>query len=229
MEANEIPENAVQSELTAKFKQTHIAVVGCGGLGCGTLLSLTLLGIGKLTIIDDDTIEASNLQRQVLFNLSSVGKYKCDVAKQQLQARNETIEITIFKERLTSKNSQQLLQHANIIVDCTDNYAARLVMDRFCQQQQIPMIYAGVKGTEGHISVFNYKGGKSLAETFPNINAIFQNEDCNDSRVMSQIVSMASSFQVNEVVKILKEDSKVLQGKLQIFDLAKNIFRVFGI
>ncbi|QHI37212.1 Molybdopterin-synthase adenylyltransferase [Kordia antarctica] len=209
------------------LKNTHVIAVGCGGLGCATLLSLALLGIGKLTIIDDDIIEIDNLQRQILFDLNAVGKYKCDVAKTQLEARTTTVEITVFKERLTSKNSEQLLQQATIIVDCTDNYATRLVIDAFCAKHNIPMIYTGVKGAEGHISVFNYKGGKSLAETFENDQAIFQNEDCNDSHVMPQIVTMASSFQVNEVVKILQDTSNVLQGKLQVFNLLKNVFRAF--
>lgn len=213
--------------LKTKLNQAHIAVIGCGGLGCGTLLSLTLLGVGKLTIIDDDRVEADNLQRQILYTLNSVGNYKCDVATAELKARNKTIEITSFKERLTSKNSEQLLKEAHIVIDCTDNYAARLVIDAFCSKHNIPMIYTGVKDAEGHISVFNYKGGKSLADTFTNNQTIFQNEDCNDSRVMPQIVTMASSFQVNEVVKILQEASNVLQGKLQVFNLSKNIFRVF--
>ncbi|AXG69288.1 molybdopterin-synthase adenylyltransferase [Kordia sp. SMS9] len=215
--------------LKSKLKQTHIAVVGCGGLGCGTVLSLTLLGVGKLTIIDDDRVETDNLQRQILYDLTSVGNYKCDVVKEQLHARNNTIEITSFKERLTSQNSEKLLKEATIIVDCTDNYAARLVIDAYCSKQQIPMIYTGVKAAEGHISVFNYNGGKSLTETFANAQEVFQNEDCNDSNVMPQIVSIASSFQVNEVVKILQEASTVLQGKLQVFNLSKNVFRVFDL
>jgi molybdopterin/thiamine biosynthesis adenylyltransferase len=212
-----------------KLASTHVIAVGCGGLGCASLLSLVLLGIGKLTIIDGDIVEISNLERQILFDLNAVGKYKCDVAKAQLEARTNTVEIVVFKERLTSKNSEQLLQEADIIIDCTDNYATRLLIDAFCAKQNIPMVYTGVKGVEGHISVFNYKGGKSLAETFENHQTIFQNEDCNDSRVMPQIVTMVASFQANEVVKILQDASNVLQGKLQVFNLLKNIFRVFDL
>ncbi|WP_298507704.1 HesA/MoeB/ThiF family protein [uncultured Kordia sp.] len=213
----------------AKLAQSHIAVIGCGGLGCGTLMSLALLGVGTLTLIDDDLVEEDNLQRQLLYDLNAVGKYKCDIAKAQLQARNTTIEIRTFRERLTSKNSEQLLQEVDLVLDCTDNYAARLVIDAFCSKHQIPMIYTGVKASEGHISVFNYKGGKSMEETFINDQNIFQAEDCNDSRVMPQIVAMASSFQVNEVIKILQEASNVLQGKLQVFNLSKNVFRVFDL
>lgn len=208
-------------------EEAHIFVIGCGGLGCATALSLTLLGIGKLTIIDDDRVEIDNLQRQILFDLNSVGKYKCEVAKAKLEARNKTIEITSIKERVSTKNSKQLLKNATIVVDCTDNYASRLVIDSACTEFNIPMVYTGVKGTEGHISVFNYKGGKSFTATFTNDQEAFQSEDCNDSRVMPQIVTMASSFQVNEVVKILQDASNVLQGKLQVFNLSKNSFRLF--
>ncbi|WP_420571508.1 HesA/MoeB/ThiF family protein [Kordia sp.] len=211
------------------YEEAHIAVVGCGGLGCATQLSLTLLGIGKLTIIDDDIVEKDNLQRQILFDLNSVGHYKCEIAAAELKARNKTIEITSIKERLTSKNSENLLKNAHIVVDCTDNYASRLLIDSICKKYAIPMVYTGVKGEEGHISVFNYKNGKSLAATFTDEQEIFQNEDCNDSRVMPQIVSMASNFQVNEVVKILRDASTVLQGKLQVFNLAKNTFRIFDL
>ncbi|EDP97203.1 HesA/MoeB/ThiF family protein [Kordia algicida OT-1] len=208
-------------------EEAHIVVVGCGGLGCATALSLTLLGIKKLTIIDDDRVEIDNLQRQILFDLNAVGNYKCDVAKAALEARNKTIEITSVKERVSSKNSKKLLKNATIVVDCTDNYASRLVIDNACAAYNIPMVYTGVKGEEGHISVFNYKGGKSFKATFTNEQEMFQNEDCNDSRVMPQIVTMASSLQVNEVIKIMQNASNVLQGKLQVFNLAKNTFRVF--
>jgi molybdopterin/thiamine biosynthesis adenylyltransferase len=215
------------AHLKQKLQNTHIVAVGCGGLGCASLLSLVLLGIGKLSIIDDDIVEVSNLERQILFDLTTVGKYKCEVAKAQLEARTETTEIVIFKERLTSKNSEQVLQQADIVLDCTDNYATRLIIDTVCAKHSIPMVYTGVKGVEGHISVFNYKDGKSLVKTFENDQEIFQNEDCNDSRVMPQIVTMAASFQVNEVIKILQDSSEVLQGKLQVFNLLKNTFRVY--
>lgn len=215
--------------LKQKLQNTHVVAVGCGGLGCASLLSLALLGIGKLTIIDDDRVEMSNLERQILFDLTTVGKYKCEVAKVQLKARTKTTKIVSCKERLTSKNSEQVFQQADIVLDCTDNYATRLLIDAVCAKHSIPMVYTGVKGMEGHISVFNYKGGKSLAETFENDQEIFQNEDCNDSRVMPQIVTMASSFQVNEVIKILQDASNVLQGKLQVFNLLKNVFRIYDL
>ncbi len=212
-----------------KLKESCITIVGCGGLGNFCLQSLVAMGVGTIKIIDDDIIEVSNLQRQVLFKEEDIGKSKVVVAKKELQSQNSEVSITTYIKRVTSKNSDEVLKKSDMIIDCTDNFTARLVIDQYCSAHQIPLIYGGIRGFEGTISVFNYKGGKSLRETFENHEEIFQSENCDDSGVMPQVVAMASNLQVNEAVKIILELPNVLKGKLQVFNMLKNTFRVFNL
>lgn len=222
-----LPEVGIQGQ--QKLKQTRVAVVGCGGLGNFCLQSLVAMGIGNITIIDDDTVDVSNLQRQVLFKEKDVGKPKVGVAKRELEWQNSEVIITTHKFRVTSKNCDELLKDSEIIIDCTDNFATRLVMDQYCSSHKIPLVYGGIRGFEGNVSVFNYKGGKSLKESFTNHEEIFQSENCLDSGVMPQVVAMTANLQVNEIVKIILELPHVLQGKLQVFNLLKNNFRMFDL
>ena len=212
-----------------KLKESSIAIVGCGGLGNFCLQSLVAMGIGRITIIDDDIIDLSNLQRQVLFKEEDMGKLKVNIAKRVLEKQNSEVMITVYEKRLTSKNCDDLLRDVDIVVDCTDNFATRLVVDRYCSSHQVPMIYGGIRGFEGNVSVFNYQGGKSLEETFENHEDIFQSENCQDSGVMPQVVALAANLQVNEAIKIILEFPNVLQGKLQVFHSLKNNFRVYDL
>lgn len=212
-----------------KISDFHVTVVGCGGLGCSNLLSLTAIGFGKITIIDDDVIELSNLQRQLLFEESDIGKYKCEVAKQKLIRLNSDVHITIFKERVVINNVNQFLNTSDVIIDCTDNFTARLILDQYSKANNIPLVFGGVKGFEGEVSVFNYLKGKSLSETFENKQEVFQNENCKDSGVIVPIVSIVASMQVMEVVKICLGLPNVLQGKMVFFNLLKNKFRIFNL
>ncbi|MDC8005142.1 HesA/MoeB/ThiF family protein [Aureisphaera galaxeae] len=212
-----------------QIQNTRITVVGAGGLGGNVLIQLGQLGIGKIVIIDDDTIELSNLQRQPLFSQKDIGKYKSEVAQQKLLELNDTVHIINHCERLTNKNRDRLLKESDIVLDCTDNLSSRLVIDAYCSAHKVPLVYGGVRGFEGCVSVFNHNNGKSFKNTFPDYEELFMAEHCNDSGVVSGVVSITASLQVSEVLKIILGLPEVLQGKLQVFHLLRNAFRTFSL
>lgn len=212
-----------------RLKESSVSVVGVGGLGCNVLTQLSLLGIGRISIIDDDVVQVSNLQRQLLFSEEDIGRYKTEVAQEKIRTMNSSISISQHCSRLDSENRNELLRGSDIVIDCTDNLAGRIIIDKFCSDKQVPMIYGGVRGFEGQVSVFNYGNGNSFAETFPSHETILQSENCDDSGVIASVVSITASLQVSETLKIILKKPNVLQGKMQVFHLLTNSFRVVNL
>ena len=208
-----------------RFAAAHVAVVGAGGLGSSALLQLISLGLGTLTIVDDDTVSWDNLQRQFLYTEADVGRPKAVVARERLAARNCDVEIHAQRRRLTAETAAQLLAGADVLMDCTDNVAARLVIDDHCQAARLPVVYGGVKGFAGQVGVFHYRGGPSFRDTFPDVEALHNLPTCTDSGVLAPVVALTAALQVSEAVKILLDLPDVLVGKLQAVDMLRNTFR----
>ena len=144
-----------------KISLAKVLVVGAGGLGCPVLQYLTAAGIGTLGIIDFDIVEESNLQRQILFGTSSIGFNKAIVAKSRLEDLNPTINIIAYPEKLTSKNALELFEGYDIIVDGTDNFASRYLINDAAILSNKPIVYGAIYKFEGQVSVFNYRNGPS--------------------------------------------------------------------
>lgn len=210
-----------------KLSKARVVVVGLGGLGCSIAQGLTSLGIGHITLIDDDVISASNLARQILYQEKNIGFHKCKVAVERLKKHNSEISITSVCERLTSSNSRNLLNGKDIIIDGTDNIVSRIAIDTYCATEKIPFIYGGVQNFSGQVSVFNYKGGKSMQESFSAMKDLVKEENCTDSGVILPIISMVANLQMLQAFNIILDRQPVLQGSLQVIDLKKLNFRKF--
>jgi adenylyltransferase/sulfurtransferase len=205
-----------------RLGRVRITVVGAGGLGCAVLQQLAGLGIGTIRIIDGDTVALGNLQRQLLYREGHVGRYKAEVAREELQSRNSTITVEATVERLTEANAADLLAGSDVVIDCTDNLPARLATDAYCADRDCPLVYGGVRGFTGQVSVFNYRGGASFRSTFPDLR---EGLTCLDSGVLAPVVTVTGSLQVSEAVKIVLGREGVLQGELVAFDLLGPTFR----
>ena len=141
--------------------------VGAGGLGSPALLYLAAAGIGHLTVIDDDTIERSNLQRQILHADDDVGISKAESAMLRLRELNPTISIEVYAERLTSENAMQLIQGHDIVLDGTDNIPTRYLINDVCEILGMPWVYGSIYRFEGQVSVFNLNDGPTYRDLFP--------------------------------------------------------------
>lgn len=200
-----------------KLNNAKVLVVGAGGLGCPILQYLAAAGIGNIGIIDFDIVEVSNLQRQILFGNSSLGKNKAEAAKQRLQDLNNTILITAYPERLTNKNAITLFNQYDIIVDGTDNFETRYLINDASIITNKPLVFGAIYKFEGQVSVFNHKNGPSYRCLFskePNNNTL----NCSEVGVLGILPGIIGTMQANEVLKIVLEIGNVLSGKLLCYN-----------
>jgi adenylyltransferase/sulfurtransferase len=201
-----------------KISRAKVLVVGAGGLGCPVLQYLSAAGIGTIGIIDFDVVEESNLQRQILFGTSSLGMNKAIAAKTRLEDLNPTIAIEAFPEKLTSKNALQLFEKYDIIVDGSDNFATRYLVNDAAIITNKPVVYSAIYKFEGQVSVFNYKGGPSYRCLFPNPPKEGSVANCSEVGVMGVLPGIIGTKQANEVLKIVLGFDGILSGKLLCYN-----------
>lgn len=197
-----------------KLSNANVLVVGAGGLGCPVLQYLTAAGIGTLGIIDHDTVETSNLQRQILFGTSSIGCNKAIAAKARLEDLNPTITIQTYPKKLTSHNALALFENYDIIVDGTDNFTARYLINDAAILKNRPVVYGAIYKFEGQVAVFNYQNGPSYRCLFPIPPEDGSVANCSEVGVLGVLPGVIGTMQANEVIKIVLGFDNVLSGKL---------------
>ncbi|MFT4849339.1 MAG: molybdopterin/thiamine biosynthesis adenylyltransferase/rhodanese-related sulfurtransferase [Sediminicola sp.] len=201
-----------------KISQAKVLVIGAGGLGCPALQYLTAAGTGTIGIIDFDIVEESNLQRQILFGTSSIGINKAIAAKNRLEDLNPTINIRAYTEQLTHKNALELFEGYDIIVDGTDNFTARYLINDASILTKKPVVYGAIYKFEGQISVFNYKNGPSYRCLFANPPKEGSVPNCSEIGVLGVLPGIIGTMQANEVLKMILGFESVLSGKLFCFN-----------
>jgi len=212
-----------------KISTSKVLVIGAGGLGCPVLQYLAAAGIGTLGIIDFDVVETSNLHRQVLYGESSVGKNKALAAKNRLQDLNPTITINAYPERLTTKNAISLFSGYDIIVDGSDNFSTRYLVNDACIITNKPLVYAAIFKYEGQVAVFNYQNGPSYRCLFPTPPKAGSVPSCAEIGVLGVLPGIIGSLQANEVLKIILEIGDSLSGKLMTYNSLSTSFSSFSI
>ncbi|NNK82699.1 MAG: dinucleotide-utilizing protein [Flavobacteriaceae bacterium] len=205
-----------------KITQAKVLVVGAGGLGCPVLQYLAAAGVGTLGIIDFDVVEESNLQRQILFGTSSLGKNKAIAAKQRLEDLNPTIKIKAYPETLTSENAIKLFGDYEIIVDGTDNFDTRYLINDAAVLTNKPVVYGAIYKFEGQVAVFNYQDSATYRCLFPNKPKANSIANCSEIGVLGVLPGIIGTMQANEVLKIIIEFKDVLAGKLFCFNAKTN-------
>ncbi len=207
----------IKEDGQVKLHNSKVLVVGAGGLGSPVLTYLCAAGVGKIGIVDDDIVSLSNLQRQVLYTTNDLGKFKIEIAKNRLQAINPLIEIKTYVTRISTDNYKSIIDDYQIIVDCTDNYESRYIIDIISKTLSIPMVYGSISKFTGQVSVFNYKNGKSYKQLFTEQPEIDENEKSRLG-VLGVLPGIIGSIQANEVIKILLNMDGVLSEKLFLLD-----------
>ena len=201
-----------------KLSKAKVLVIGAGGLGCPVLQYLTAAGIGTLGIIDFDVVEESNLQRQVLFGTSSLGTNKALAAKERLEDLNPTINIIAISNHLTSENALELFKQYDIIVDGSDNFSTRYLVNDAAILCNKPFVYGAIYKFEGQVSVFNYNNGPSYRCLFPNTPKEGSVANCSDVGVLGVLPGIIGTMMANEVIKIILEFEHVLSGRLLCYN-----------
>ncbi len=201
-----------------KISKAKVLVIGAGGLGCPVLQYLTAAGIGTLGIIDFDVVELSNLQRQVLFGASSLGENKVIAAKKRLEDLNDCISIVAYPEKLTHKNAIDLFNQYDIIVDGSDNFATRYLVNDASVITNKPLVFGAIYKFEGQVTVFNYNNGPSYRCLFPTQPAKGAVPNCSEIGVLGVLPGIIGNMQANEVLKIILGIGKTLSGELLCYN-----------
>lgn len=201
-----------------KISNAKVLVIGAGGLSCPILQYLTAAGVGTIGIIDFDVVELSNLQRQVLFGKTSIGKNKAIAAKTRLEDLNEGVKIIAYPEQLTYQNALQLFKLYDIIVDGSDNFETRYLVNDACIMINKPLVFGAIYKFEGQVSVFNYNNGPSYRCLFPNPPKKDSIPNCSEIGVLGVLPGIIGSMQANEVLKIILGIGDILSSKLLCYN-----------
>jgi adenylyltransferase/sulfurtransferase len=211
------------SENTQRLLQNaRVLVVGAGGLGCPAAQYLAAAGVGTLGIADFDVISVSNLHRQILYTPDDAGKKKAAVACERLQKQNPGIKLVPHDVRITSQNVMAIVSQYDILVDGTDNFDTRYLLNDAAVLSGKPLVYGAIYQFEGHVAVWNIVddyGAKSpnYRDLFPKVDAT-QVPDCAEGGVIPTLAGIIGCMQANEVIKYITKTGELLEGKLLIFD-----------
>ena len=201
-----------------KLKAARVLVVGCGGLGCPVLQYLAAAGVGTLGLLDFDTVDDSNLQRQVLYATADVGRPKAVVAAEKLQAQNPFIELRTHQMLLSAANALALFADYDLVVDCSDNFATRYLVNDACVVLGKPLVFGAIFKFEGQVSVFNYQHGPTYRCLFPAPPAPGEAPSCAEIGVLGVLPGLIGTMQAAEALKIILEIGEVLSGSLLVVD-----------
>jgi molybdopterin/thiamine biosynthesis adenylyltransferase/rhodanese-related sulfurtransferase len=212
-------------EKQLKLKEAKVLVVGAGGLGSPSLFYLTAAGVGTLGIVDFDTVDLSNLQRQILFTTADEGRNKAEAAANRLKELNPLVNINCHTERITAANALDIIQLYNVVVDGTDNFATRYLLNDACVLLDKPLIYGSILRYEGQLAVFNLKRKNGTYSTnyrdlFPIPPDPETTPDCESAGVLGVLPGIVGSMQANEVIKIVTGTGEPLEDKLVLIDSA---------
>ncbi|UCB56240.1 MAG: molybdopterin-synthase adenylyltransferase MoeB [Thiotrichales bacterium] len=201
-----------------KLLDAHVLIVGIGGLGSPAALYLTAAGVGTLTLVDDDRVELTNLQRQIIHHQTDIDQAKVDSAKRNLLRINPEINIHALNTRPDQAMLDQLVKQADVVIDATDNYQTRFAINRACVAHRLPLVSGAAIRFEGQISVFDQRRTDS-----PCYNCLYpasgtEDETCSENGILAPVVGIIGSMQALEAIKIICSMGETLIGRLLLFD-----------
>lgn len=201
-----------------KLKRARVLVIGAGGLGCPALLYLAAAGVGKIVIMDGDRVDVSNLQRQVLYTSDDAGQPKAEAAARRLRALNPLIEVVAKAERFTRDNALEQLRDIDVVIDGSDNFSTRYLVNDACVLAGKPLVYGAIQGFEGQASVFNFKGGPTYRCLFPEPPEPGSVPNCSEAGVLGVLPGLIGTIQATEAIKVLTGIGEPLSGRLLLWD-----------
>lgn len=202
-----------------KLKNAHLVIIGLGGLGSPAALYLAAAGAGKLTLVDFDIVDNSNLQRQIIHSTDSIGKSKVDSAKSTLLKINPETAVDCINKKLTQDELTELIKDASCVIDATDNFATRFLINRACVKQKVALVSAAAIQYEGQISVFDLRQQDSACYAcLYNEDGGEENTNCSDNGILAPVVGILGSMQALEAIKLICDIGDTLKNRLLIFD-----------
>ncbi len=197
----------------------HALVIGAGGLGSPVAMYLGTAGVGRITIVDHDSVDVTNLQRQIAHTLARVGRPKAESARDTIAAINPDVQVTPLVERADAARLDALVREADVVIDCSDNFATRQAVNAACVAHRKPLVSGAAIGFDGQVSVYDTRDAKApcYACLFP-ADATFEEVQCATMGVFAPLVGIIGSVQAAEALKLLMRVGESLAGRLQMLD-----------
>lgn len=218
-----LPEVGVEGQL--KLKNASVLVVGAGGLGCPVLLYLTAAGVGTIGVVDPDVVDISNLQRQVLYTTNELGKSKAKAAVAHLQKLNPEITFDTYSVAFDADNARSIAESYDVVVDCTDNFKTRYLINDVCVVLDKPFVYGAIHRFEGQVAVLNHQNGPTYRCLFPEFPNEMEIPNCNDTGVLGVLPGVIGTYQATEVIKMITGIGETLSQHLLMIDLLAMSFQ----
>lgn len=212
-----------------KLRQAKVLVIGCGGLGSPILLYLTAAGIGTIGIVENDKIDISNLQRQILYSSSAVGQEKISESINRLSALNPLVKFNKYPTRLNASNALEIIKNYDIVIDGTDNFPTRYLVNDACVMLNKPFVYGAIHRFEGQVAVFNHQDSATYRDLFPTPPPPEQAPNCAEAGVLGVLPGIIGSMQALEAIKVLTNIGEPLSGKLLVLDTLSMQSRIIKI
>ena len=201
-----------------KLNNSRVLVLGVGGLGCPAAQYLAAAGIGSIVLVDPDTVDQTNLQRQILFSGEDVGLRKVEAAKKRLSAINPEINIELISQVLEGESLLQEIYRADVVLDCTDNFTSRFAINKACVISETPLVSGAAIRMSGQLAVYDFRQPDA-----PCYNCLYDEQSneqlsCSESGVLGPVVGTIGTMQALEAIKLIAGFGKTLNGRLMIFD-----------
>ncbi|MDN3580891.1 molybdopterin-synthase adenylyltransferase MoeB [Mucilaginibacter flavus] len=222
-----LPELGMEGQ--QKLKAAKVLMIGAGGLGCPVLQYLAAAGVGTIGIVDDDVVDISNLHRQILYSTADIGKPKAKTAKQKLGLLNPFINIVAYQQRITNDNAAQLFKQYDLVIDGSDNFPTRYLVNDTCVALLKPLVFGSIFKFEGQVSVFNYQNGPNYRDVFPEPPPEDEVPNCSEIGVIGVLPGIIGTYMANEAIKVVCGIGETLSGRLLTIDALNNSTTVFKI
>jgi sulfur-carrier protein adenylyltransferase/sulfurtransferase len=201
-----------------RLAAARVLVVGAGGLGSPVLQYLGAAGVGRIGIVDDDVVDETNLQRQTIFATADIGKRKATVAAEHIHALNPSIAIDAIPRRFDASNARELVRLYDVVVDCTDRFSTRYLINDACVLEDKPDVYASIFRFDGQVSIFHYEGGPCYRCLYPDAPPPGSVPTCAEGGVLGVLAGLVGTWQANEVLKLLLGIGEPLAGRLLLVE-----------
>lgn len=198
--------------------ESKVLIIGLGGLGSPVAMYLAAAGVGELTLVDDDQVELSNLQRQIIHGEADIGQDKVASAKSSIKALNSECRVNTIHQRLDESALREAVQQVNVVVDCSDNFATRFLLNQVTQDCQVPLVSGAAIRMEGQITVYDSRQAGSACYRCLYEDTGELQQTCSETGVFSPLLGVIGGMQAIETMKLLINTGEVLSGRLLIFD-----------
>ena len=210
-----------------KLKAGSVLCIGSGGLGSPAIMYLAAAGVGTIGIVDDDVVDESNLQRQIVHSTDMIGEPKVESARERVRQINPHVKVVTYRERVSGANALKMLAPYDLVVDGSDNFPTRYLVNDACIILKKPLVYGAVQRFEGQVSLFNYRGGPNYRDLFPTPPPPGGVPSCAEGGVLGVLPGVIGTLQATEAIKVFldRDEAECLSGRLLLYDAMRMSFR----